>query len=272
VSFSAGANLSIRWAQPALGGRPTSYVLEAGSSPGATNIANFVTGSTATSFSTSGVPPGSYYVRVRAANAFGRSTASDEIAFNVGAPTCSTVEAPTDFTATVSGNVVNFAWRPLAGRIPSAYVLEAGSASGLANLARFDTGAPVLGLSLGAPAGLFYVRLRARDGCGLSRPSNEVVVAVSTGAPPGAPLGVTGTVTGNTVQLAWSPPVPGGASSYVLEAGSGPGLSNVLVTNIGGGLSFGTTGVPNGVSYVRLRAVGPNGSSVASNEVTLIVP
>ena len=76
----------------------------------------------------------------------------------------------------------------MAGRIPAVYVLEAGSASGLANLARFDTGAPVIGLSLGAPPGQFYVRLRARDGCGLSRPSNEIVVTVSTDGPPGAPL------------------------------------------------------------------------------------
>ena len=61
----------------------------------------------------------------------------------------------------------------MAGRIPAAYVLEAGSASGLANLARFDTGAPVIGLSLGAPPGQFYVRLRARDGCDCHDPATR---------------------------------------------------------------------------------------------------
>ena len=36
ASFSAGSSVSIQWSEPAIGGRPTTYILEAGSSPGGT--------------------------------------------------------------------------------------------------------------------------------------------------------------------------------------------------------------------------------------------
>jgi predicted phage tail protein len=71
--------VTLTWNAP--GGRcaPTSYVLEAGSSPGANNLANFATGSTATSFATGGVGAGTFYVRVRASNAAGVSGVSNEV-------------------------------------------------------------------------------------------------------------------------------------------------------------------------------------------------
>lgn len=62
----------------AASGAPTSYVIEGGSGSGQTNLANYDTGSTATSY-TALVDPGSYYIRVRAKNACGRSSASNEV-------------------------------------------------------------------------------------------------------------------------------------------------------------------------------------------------
>jgi predicted phage tail protein len=53
-------------------------VLEAGSATGLSNLASVAIGP-ATTFSTSGVPAGSYFVRVRAVNAAGSSAVSNEV-------------------------------------------------------------------------------------------------------------------------------------------------------------------------------------------------
>src|SRR4029453_8374204 len=60
-----------------------SYIIEAGSSPGAANLAAFNNGSS-TNFIRAGIPPGVYYVRVRAvAQGCAASTASNELALTV---------------------------------------------------------------------------------------------------------------------------------------------------------------------------------------------
>jgi hypothetical protein len=69
----------LNWSPSGTGGTVTSYVLEAGFTPGASNVVIFDTGSAATSLTASGVPSGVYYVRVRARNASGTSAASNEI-------------------------------------------------------------------------------------------------------------------------------------------------------------------------------------------------
>jgi hypothetical protein len=78
-----GSTVSLTWNAPGGGCPPTNYFLEAGSSPGASNIVNFSTGSDATSFTTTGVPPATYYVRVRASNANGTSAPSNEVLVTV---------------------------------------------------------------------------------------------------------------------------------------------------------------------------------------------
>ncbi len=57
----------------------TSYIVEAGSFPGGTNLAIVDTGSASPSFTATGVPPGDYHVRVRAKNACGTSGPSNEV-------------------------------------------------------------------------------------------------------------------------------------------------------------------------------------------------
>lgn len=75
-----GRVLRLSWALG--GGNAESYVLEAGTSPGAANIATLDTGTLDTDF-TAPVPPGTYYLRVRARNAFGASGPSNEVSFVV---------------------------------------------------------------------------------------------------------------------------------------------------------------------------------------------
>lgn len=86
---------------------------------------------------------------------------------------------PTSLAATIAGNAVSLSW---VVSVPAAsivrYVLEAGTAPGLANIATFDVGLQTA-LSVGAvPPGTYYVRVRAANYVGTSLPSNEVVITV----------------------------------------------------------------------------------------------
>src|SRR5262245_35325068 len=78
-----GSTVTLTWTPPVSGGVPTSYVVEAGSSPGARDIADVVTNSLNTGLSAT-APPGVYHVRVRASNAAGRGEPSNEVLIVVG--------------------------------------------------------------------------------------------------------------------------------------------------------------------------------------------
>lgn len=84
-----------------------------------------------------------------------------------------------------------------------------------------------------------------------------------------APVAPTSRITGNSVELAWSPVAT--ATHYVLEAGSGPGLANYGALNVSG-TSFTVSGVPPGRYFVRVRAVGIAGQGVRSADTMVTVP
>lgn len=87
---------------------------------------------------------------------------------------------PTSLSTTVNGRTVAFTWLPPATGTPTTYVLEAGTAPGLANLiAGIDIGAATAAAFGGVPPGTYHVRLRARVGPHVSAVSNEVTVVVS---------------------------------------------------------------------------------------------
>lgn len=96
--------------------------------------------------------------------------------------------APNNLAVSSSGNSVTLTWTPPSSGDPvSTYVIEAGSAPGLANLANFSTGnALTIFQAAGVGAGTYYVRVRAKNPCGTSGPSNEVVVVVGSVVPPGS--------------------------------------------------------------------------------------
>lgn len=170
----------LSWQQPAGACSLTGYLIEAGSVTGASNIAVVPIG-TATTLTATSIPSGTYYVRVRAVASAGAGAASNEVAFSVGsappAPCQLAPAAPPRFTARVTGGSVVFDWEPPPGLVTS-YVLEAGSAPQLSNLASFDTGSAATTINVSAPPGTYYVRLRARNACGVGAASTELVVRV----------------------------------------------------------------------------------------------
>ena len=154
------------------------------------NLASFNTGNAATSLTASGVPNGTYYIRVRAVNVTGVSAASNEVVAVVGVGGC--ISPPsTAFWAwvVVQGSIVTLTWSaPIGGCPVTSYILEAGSASALANLANANIGNALTYTATGVGAGVYYVRVRAANAFGASGPSNEVVFTVGTTTP-----GFTGT-------------------------------------------------------------------------------
>jgi hypothetical protein len=129
------------------------------------------------SYGASGVPDGTYFVRVRGSNGAGVGPPSNEAQLVVG---CTGPPGPPAGLSIVqnSGGTVSLAWTGSSGG-PTSYVVEAGSASGLANLATLDLGRPDLVFTAtGVPRGTYYVRVRGRNRCGSGGASNEVTVIV----------------------------------------------------------------------------------------------
>jgi hypothetical protein len=179
---------------------------------------------------------------------------------------------PMGLTGVVSGFNVALTWsRSAAGAAPLGYMIEAGSASGLANLAQLPQLGAATSFSTLAPAGRYFVRVRAGTSCALSAPSNEVIIDVpGPCAAPGVPANLQFSLNGQSVTLAWS--APAGAATYVLEAGSTAGAANLLVTDVGAGLGL-TASVAPGTYFARLRARSACGAlSGVSNEIVVNVP
>jgi hypothetical protein len=173
----SGSTVTLTWS--AAFGPVSSYVLEAGMSPGATNAAVMNTGNTGTSLVVTDVPAGIYYVRVRGANASGPSSPSPEITVVVGGDTrCHAAPPPPRaLKAAVQRLTATLGWAaPVGGCSPTHYVLIAGSAAGRSDLAQ----AAVTGqtLTAGAAPGTYYVRVLAVNAFGVSTPSNEIVVTL----------------------------------------------------------------------------------------------
>lgn len=182
-------------------------------------------------------------------------------------PDSSALPAPANLSSSVQGTTVTLSWSAVSGA--ASYDIEAGSSSGLSDLAVLNVTS--LGFSGAAGPGTYYVRVRAKTAAGGSGAASEEVTvrvgATGCSSAPGAPSGLSAaTAGGGAVVLTWAAP-PGAITSFVLEAGSGPGQSDLANTDLGSAATTLTaSGVPAGVYYVRVRAKNTCGTGPPSSE------
>lgn len=250
---------------------PLTFIVEAGLSPGTTS------GTAQTmnqSLRVSPVGPGRYYVRVRAANAYGVSNASEEIAVVVRGDggDGSMPTAPGFLSGWMSGARLTLTWgTPSVGGPADRYLVEVGVATGQTSL-RLSVAGPAFTYQP-VPEGVYFLRVRSVNAAGVSPPSEEVRLHVgNVPSPPFAPWILDPLVIGGTVTLEWmSPPWQGPVTSHLLAIGSATGLTNLGLVNVGDATSLVVPGVPPGAYYVRVHTVNAVGASIASEEIEVVV-
>jgi len=272
TAFTATSQLStvvMNWTPASTGGQAQRFLIDAGTAPGTYNLGGLTVTAPATSTAVGNVPPGTYYVRLRAQNALGTSAPTPERAVTVGA--CAAPGPPASFTGSSNDQTVTLQWTPPTTGVAQGYQVVAGSAPGLANLAVLPFPGTVTSTTQVAPYGTYYVRVLATNVCGTSAPSQEITLVVQPcAAAPANPTGLTRSVSGGIVTLGWS--AAAGATSYTIVAGSATGGSNLAVFATGTAATSLVTPAPAGTYYVRVIATNACGQSGASNEVTVVVP
>lgn len=202
VASVSGTTLTLTWGAPASGGAPLGYLIDAGTGPGGSNIAAGVNVGNILGASAA-VPVGQYFIRVRAANALGAGLPSNEIVAQVGAT--GPPGAPTNLDFTVLGGAVQLRWSaPATGGTPTGYNLEVGSDIGASNYGVVAVGNVTSVANPNAPAGTYFVRVRATNAFGPSAPSNERIITTTPTSCVGAFVATltwdTGSVTGTPYQ------------------------------------------------------------------------
>ena len=111
----------------------------------------------------------------------------------------------------------------------------------------------------------------ALTGMGGTVPPLGLALQLPAGEAPASPRGLAARVTGSTVTLTWNASQGGGAASYVLEAGTAPGMSNAARANVGAVTSLVVHAVPANTYYVRIVAVNGAAVSAPSDEIVVVV-
>ena len=177
--------------------------------------------------------------------------------------------APTGLSAHVNGTTVTLSWMAVSGA--TSYLVQGGTAPG--DSGTFSGTVGDVSLTGTLPPGTFYWRVRAQNASGAGASSTEATFTVVQAPPtvPGAPTDLVATANGSVVSVSWSPASTGGSvSSYELEAGPSVGSGAYGRTALAQP-SLVVPNVPNGAYYLRVRAVGPGGSSTPSPDAVVAV-
>lgn len=189
---SPGGGVSLQWTHST--GTFTQYILEAGVVPGnpflilpmpADGQLYGKMPEVVPAFQAIGIGSGDFYVRIRGANGAAQSAPSNEVLVPIRAG-CVAPGAPTTFTQIVRGDLGFLMWNPGNGGQPNSYTVRA-------SFVPNDPNPPVqlplaaLNFTLPIPAGSYYVHVIATNACGVSAPSNEIVVTAPATTPARTP-------------------------------------------------------------------------------------
>jgi glucose/arabinose dehydrogenase len=260
-----GASVRLTWNRVA---GATSYRIEAGSASGLANLVNADLGDV-NAFEGL-VPPGRYFVRVRGVTGGSVTGPSNQVTVDV-TTTAACVTAPpvpTGVTAQSGGLLARFAWSPSASA--TGYVLDVGRSAGVVEVS-LPLGAGTSFQTV-APAGTYFARVRALNGCGASAASSQVSLTLACTAGAVVPTGFAVSNTGGTATFSWQGAF--GATGYRLRVGTVQGASDVADIPVGivTSLAVPLAGVAPRVYHVRVVAESACGVGAASNEVALTVP
>jgi len=171
-----GNQATFTWTPPSTGGTATGYLLVASLTSGGPPIAQLPFPAPAVGVNVTNIPPGTFFVKLAATNAGGTSPFSNEVTVSVAAP--QVPGAPTMNTPTVGGGMVGLSWSaPTTGGAPTSYEVVASLTSGGATIATLNAGAAT-SISVPAPRGTYFIRVRGVNAVGPGPLSNEVTVVV----------------------------------------------------------------------------------------------
>ncbi len=189
---SPGGGVSLQWTHGT--GIVTNYILEASITPGNPILRlPFVSDGQlygkmpelVPAFTAAGIGAGDYWVRILAANGSAWSVPSNEVLVHIRAG-CYTPGAPTNFTQIVRGTLGFLAWNAGNGGQATTYTVRA-------SFVPNDPNPPIqlpltaLAFTLGIPPGSYYVNIVASNACGVSAPSNELLVTAPANTPARTP-------------------------------------------------------------------------------------
>ena len=176
-STLSGDTLHASWQRAAVPGEAVDgFVLEAGSATGRTDLTLPLGLNSSTTIGS--VPPGVFFLRLRAVNSAGLGPPSlERLLVSPGVP--APPGPPSSLVADVVGSTVSLRWNPASvGGAPTRYRLEVGPYRGATALT-FETplATTIVGFT-GVPPGRYYVRVRGLNAEGLGPASADVRVVV----------------------------------------------------------------------------------------------